>query len=32
VRELAWLLAEELPDAPYTYTNRLVVEEGDASF
>ncbi|OII65842.1 SnoaL-like polyketide cyclase [Streptomyces sp. CC53] len=24
VRELARLLAEELPDAPYTYTNRLV--------
>ena len=25
VRELAQLLAEELPDAPYTYTNRMVV-------
>jgi hypothetical protein len=24
VRELARLLAEELPDAPYAYTNRLV--------
>lgn len=24
VRELAGILAEELPDAPYTYTNRLV--------
>ncbi len=24
-RELARLLEEELPDAPYTYTNRLVV-------
>lgn len=30
VRELADLLAEELPDAPYTYTTRLV--EGDVAF
>jgi hypothetical protein len=30
VRELARLLAEELPDAPYTYTNRLV--EGRVAF
>jgi hypothetical protein len=30
VRELARLLAEELPDAPYTYTNRLV--EGRIAF
>lgn len=30
-RELARLLAEELPDAPYTYTNRLV-EGGSRSW
>jgi hypothetical protein len=30
VQELARLLAEELPDAPYTYTNRLV--EGRIAF
>ncbi len=30
VHELARLLAEELPDAPYTYTNRLV--EGRIAF
>ncbi len=29
-RELARLLAEELPDAPYTYTNRLI--EGRFAF
>ena len=30
VRELARLLAKELPDAPYTYTNRLI--EGRIAF
>lgn len=30
VRELAQWLADELPDAPYTYTNRLV--EGRVAF
>jgi hypothetical protein len=30
VRELARLLAEELPDAPYRYTNRLI--EGRIAF
>lgn len=30
VRELACLVAEELPEAPYTYTNRLI--EGRIAF